>query len=104
LAAFGTAGFFLLMTFKMKMLAGACGVLAIAMIWRWLWDADAGLRHPPVDIGGGLRLPVSCNGSASHSWWAMIILVMVCASIFSSLLFAYLFLWTTSPQVWLTSA
>jgi cytochrome c oxidase subunit I+III len=101
LAALGTAGFFLLLTFKMEALAGACGVLAIVMIWRWLWDADAGPNHPPVDIGGGLRLPVFCSGSASHSWWAMIILVMVCASIFGSLSFAYLFLWTTSPEVWL---
>lgn len=100
LAALGTAGFFLLLTFKLTVLAGACGVFALVMIWLWLWDADAGPSHPPVDIGGGLRLPVSCSGSASHSWWAMIILLMVCTSIFSSLLFAYLFLWTTSPDVW----
>src|SRR5690606_7287925 len=63
-----------------------------------------GPDHPPVDIGGRLRLPVSCSGSASHSWWAMIMLIMVCASIFSVLLFAYLFLWTTSPEVWPDSA
>ncbi len=100
LAALGTAGFFLLLTFKMKLLAVACGLLAIVMIWRWLWDADAGPIPSPVDIGGGLRLPAICQGSSAHSWWAMIILVMVCASIFSSLLFAYLFLWTTSPEVW----
>ncbi len=100
LAAIGTAGFFLLLTFKMNALAAASGVLAVAMILRWLWDADAGPNHPPVDIGGGLRLPVYCTGSASHSWWAMIILVMVCGSIFGSLLFTYLFLWTVSPEVW----
>jgi cytochrome c oxidase subunit I+III len=100
LAALGTAGFFLLLTFKQEGLAAACGVLAVAMIVRWLWDADANPQHPPVDIGGGLRLPVSCSGSASHSWWSMVILVIVCASIFGSLMFAYLFLWTTSPEVW----
>ncbi|NYT44562.1 cbb3-type cytochrome c oxidase subunit I [Alcaligenaceae bacterium] len=100
LAALGTAGFFLLLTFKMKLLAAACGLLAIVMIWRWLWDADAGPIASPVDVGGGLRLPAICHGSSAHSWWAMIILVMVCASIFSSLLFAYLFLWTTSPEAW----
>ncbi|MDS1139737.1 cbb3-type cytochrome c oxidase subunit I [Pusillimonas sp. SM2304] len=99
-AALGTAGFFLLLTFKMTALAAACGLLALAMIWRWLWDADAGPDHPPVDIGGGVRVPVSCRGSASHSWWAMIMLIMVCTSIFSSLMFAYLFLWTTSPGMW----
>lgn len=104
LAALGTAGFFLLLTFKLTVLAAACGVLAVAMILLWLWDADAGPSHPPVDIGGGLHLPVSCSGSHSHSWWAMVILVMVCTSIFSSLLFAYLFLWTTSPDVWPAAA
>lgn len=30
----------------------------------------------------------------------MIMLLIVCASIFGSLLFAYLFLWTTSPGIW----
>lgn len=99
-AALGTAGFFLLLTFKMHALAAACGLLALAMIWRWLWDADARPERPHVNIGGGIYVPVSCRGSASHSWWAMIILVMVCASIFGAMTFAYLFLWITSPQVW----
>src|SRR3546814_4774030 len=44
LAALGTAGFFPLLTFKLEALAAACGVLAVAMIWRWLWDADTGDR------------------------------------------------------------
>ncbi|HEY9280767.1 MAG TPA: cbb3-type cytochrome c oxidase subunit I [Eoetvoesiella sp.] len=104
LAALGTAGFFLLLTFKQEALAGACGVLAVAMILRWLWDTDEGSNHPLVNIGGGLRLPVACMGSASHSWWAMVLLIIVSGSIFSSLLFAYLFLWTTSPRVWVPPA
>src|SRR5690606_18908845 len=100
MAALGTAGFFLLLTFKLELLAGACGLLALVMIWRWLWAADMSPEHRSIDIGGGIRLPVSCDGSTSHSWWAMIMLVMVCVSIFSSLSFAYLFLWSTSPDVW----
>jgi len=100
LAALGTAGFFLLLTAKLTLPAAAFGVLAVAMILRWLWDADPGPDHPPVDVGGGLRLPVSCTGPGSHSWWAMVMLVMVCASIFCALLFSYLFLWTTSPEIW----
>lgn len=99
-AAVGTAGFFLLLTFKQEALAGACGLLALIMIWRWLWAADMSPEHQTVDIGGGIRLPVSAHGCASHSWWAMIMLIMVCVSIFSSLSFAYLFLWTTSPEIW----
>ncbi|MBV7486860.1 cbb3-type cytochrome c oxidase subunit I [Bordetella sp. BOR01] len=104
LAALGTAGFFLLLTVKLMVPAVLFGILAVAMILRWLWDADPAPDHPPVDIGGGLRLPVYCAGSASHSWWAMVMLIMVCASIFSALLFSYLFLWTTSPETWPASA
>lgn len=100
LAALGTAGFFLLLTFKLPMLAGAFGLLAMVSIWRWLWDADTGPDRMEVDIGAGLRLPMACPGSGSHSWWAMVMLVMVCASIFGSLVFSYLFLWTSSPQGW----
>ncbi|KRC86103.1 cytochrome c oxidase subunit 1 [compost metagenome] len=100
LAALGTAGFFLLLTFKLLPLAAAFGVLAVASLWRWLWDADTGPDLPPVDIGGGLRIPMMCSGSASHSSWATVLLVIVCASMFGSLLFSYLFLWTAGPQAW----
>lgn len=100
LAALGTAGFFLLLTFKMHALAAACGVLAVASLWRWLWDADTGPDYAPVDIGAGERVPMMCSGAASHYGWAMTLLVIVCASIFGSLCFAYLFLWTTAPGAW----
>src|SRR5690606_17219488 len=100
MAAFGTAGFFLLLTFKLEGLAAACGLLALAMIWRWLWAADTSPELAPVDIGGGIQLPISGQGGINHSWWAMVMLLMVCASIFSSLLFAYLFLWTSAPEAW----
>ncbi|QCS66986.1 cytochrome ubiquinol oxidase subunit I [Achromobacter denitrificans] len=98
LAAVGTAGFFLLLTFKLPVLAAGFGVLAVAALWRWLWDADTAPDLGEVDIGAGIRLPTTCPGSASHSWWAMIMLALVCASIFGSLVFAYLFLWTATPQ------
>ena len=99
LAALGTAGFFLLLTFKLPLLATAFGVLAVAALWRWLWDADTGAPLE-VDVGAGLRLPLGCPGSASHSWWAMVMLVMVSASIFASLVFAYLFLWAADREAW----
>ncbi|ANN77462.1 cytochrome c oxidase subunit I [Bordetella flabilis] len=99
-AALGTAGFFLLLTVKMTLLAAACGVLTVVMILRWLWGSEPAGVQAVVDIGGGSRLPTHCNGPQSHSWWAMVILLMVCASIFGAMVFAYLFLWTTSPEGW----
>jgi cytochrome c oxidase subunit I+III len=36
----------------------------------------------------------------SHSWWAMIVLLLASASVFASLAASYYFLWTVSPGVW----
>ncbi|WP_332813726.1 cbb3-type cytochrome c oxidase subunit I [Ramlibacter sp.] len=104
LAAVGTAGFFLLLTVKLVLPALLFGVLALASVVKWLWESDPGPSHPPVDVGGGVRLPVQMTGPDSHSWWAMVVLILVCGSIFGSLVFSYLFLWTVSPEVWPTAA
>ncbi|HEY0848060.1 MAG TPA: cytochrome c oxidase subunit I [Noviherbaspirillum sp.] len=100
LAAFGTAGFFLLLTVKLVVPAVVSGVIAVAMVVLWMWSTDPGPTHPPVHIGGGIRLPVYLTGAGSHSWWAMVVLILVSGSIFGCLLFSYLFLWTVSPDVW----
>jgi cytochrome c oxidase subunit I+III len=100
LGAIFTAAFFLLLTFKLVAPALVCGVIAIASILRWAWDTDPGVSHPPVDIGGGIKLPVYLNGPQSHSWWASVIVILVAASIFFAMIFSYLFLWTVSPDAW----
>jgi len=100
LAAFGTAAFFLLLTVKVVVPALFFGVFAVAMIIRWVWETDPGPTHPPVDIGGGIRLPVYVTGPMSHSRWAMIVLIVVSASLFACLIFSYYFLWTVSPGFW----
>ncbi|TFZ01384.1 cbb3-type cytochrome c oxidase subunit I [Ramlibacter rhizophilus] len=100
LAAVFTAAFFLLLTVKLVWLALACAVIATASVFRWIWSTDPGFSHPPVDVGGGIRLQVYCNGPKSHSWWAMMVLVIVSGSIFASLVFSYFYLWTVSPQLW----
>ena len=56
--------------------------------------------RPSVDIGGGLRLPVYVTGPESHSWWAMIVLIIVTGTAFACLVFSYLFLWTITPGAW----
>jgi cytochrome c oxidase subunit I+III len=100
LAAFGTAAFFLLLTVKVVVPALFFGVFAIAMIIRWAWETDPGPSHPPVDIGGGIKLPVYVTGPMSHSRWAMVVLMIVSASLFACLIFSYYFLWTVAPGFW----
>ncbi|HLF97079.1 MAG TPA: cbb3-type cytochrome c oxidase subunit I [Methylococcaceae bacterium] len=100
LAAFGTAVFFLLLTVKLVVPALFAGVFTIAMAICWMWSTDPGPSHPPIDIGGGIKLPVYVTGPMSHSWWAMVVLIVVSLSQLGCLLFAYFFLWTVSPEVW----
>ncbi|MHB0770955.1 cytochrome c oxidase subunit I [Bradyrhizobium sp. 5.13L] len=99
LAAVFTAAFFMLLTAKAVALAFACGLLAVAMILFWMWGSDP-KSLAPVDIGGGLTLPTYATGSLSHSWWAMIVLMLVSGSLYLAYVFSYLYLWTISPQVW----
>jgi cytochrome c oxidase subunit I+III len=100
LAAVFTAAFFLLLTVKLVVPALVCGVAALVMVIAWMWQTDPGENHPPVDIGGGITLPVYMTGTPSHSWWAMVILLLVAASMFIALAFSYLYIWTVSPQAW----
>jgi cytochrome c oxidase subunit I+III len=99
--AWFTAAFFLLLTFKLTVPALIiCGAIAVAAILHWAWQLDPPADHAPVDIGGGLRLPVYATGPLSQAWWAMVILMLVAASLYGCLLFSYHYLWTVSPAVW----
>jgi heme/copper-type cytochrome/quinol oxidase subunit 3 len=67
---------------------------------HWGWDLD-----PPVDaklahIGGGIHLPTYMSGPSSQSWWAMVVLMLVSATLYGCLVFSYFFLWHRSPEVW----
>jgi cytochrome c oxidase subunit I+III len=99
-AAWFTAAFFLLLTFKLVVPAAACGAAALAALLHWAWELDPPADRPPVDIGGGLRLPVYASGPLSQAWWAMVILMLVAAALYGCLLFSYLYLWTVSPDQW----
>jgi cytochrome c oxidase subunit I+III len=100
LAAVFTAAFFLLLTVKLVMPAIVCGVIAFATVVWWLWETDPGPIRPPADIGGGIIVPVYVTGPMNHSWWAMIVLMVVSGMTFACLLFSYFFLWLVNPGHW----
>ncbi len=89
IAALGTAGFFLLLTAEVFWLAALCGVIAVVAIIMWLWQTDPLPHAPTVAIGEGVRVPVGAQGTASHAWWAMVLLLGVDATVFASMLFAH---------------
>ena len=99
LAAVGTAGFFMLLTVKLVTLALMSGVFAVAMILIWMWGSDPKPARR-AEIGHGIMVPTYVSGSLSHSWWAMVILLLVAGSLYLAYVFSYLYLWTVSPQVW----
>jgi cytochrome c oxidase subunit I+III len=99
LGAVFTAAFFMLLTVKAVTTALACGVLAVTMILIWMWGSDQKpLRR--AEIGHGIKVPTYVSGPLSHSWWAMVVLLLVAGSLYLAYVFSYLYLWTVSPQVW----
>ena len=40
------------------------------------------------------------SGPASSSWWAMVVLMLVAASLFGCAIFSYLYLWVVAPGTW----
>ncbi|MCC6534778.1 MAG: cbb3-type cytochrome c oxidase subunit I [Burkholderiales bacterium] len=100
LAGAGTAAFFLFLTVKLMLPAALGGVIALVACWLWLWQTDRGPVHAPVDIGGGITLPVYASGSVGHSWWAMVVLLLVSGTILSALVFAFYYYWTIAPGPW----
>ncbi len=90
IAAAGTAGFFLLLTVKMTLVAWSCAVMAVVGILAWLWQSDRAPLQAEARVSDTLVLPVGAVGSASHSWWGTMIMLVVDATIFASFVFAYI--------------
>lgn len=99
-AAVFTAAFFLLLTVKLVIPAIICGIIAIISCLVWVWELDPGPDKGEVEIGAGLKLPTYATGPSSHSWWAMVVLILVAASLYIAFVFSYLYLWVVSPDVW----
>ena len=99
LAAVFTAAFFLLLTGKLVVPAVACGIVALVAMLRWGWELDPAPGEP-VAIGGGIVVPTYMSGPRSTSWWAVVVLILVSASLYGAAVFSYLYLWTVSPKLW----
>ncbi|WP_207462361.1 cytochrome c oxidase subunit I [Azospirillum sp. SYSU D00513] len=100
LAGLFTALHFLCLTVGWYLISILPALIAIASVIWWLWDLDTGEDHPPQEVGGGWRIPVYVQGPSNHSWWAMVVLLLVDGTAFACLIFSYIFLWTVSPDVW----
>lgn len=100
LAALFTALLFFSLTLKFVIPAAIFAVLAVGCIVKWMWEMDPGPAKGLIDIGGGLKLPSYAAGPNSHSWWAIIVLILVASSLYISYFFSYVYVWTVSPDAW----
>jgi cytochrome c oxidase subunit I+III len=100
LAGFGTAAFFLCLTVKWIVPSMVGGAVALACILLWLWQGDPEPTERRYDIGGGILLPDHEVGSASHAWWASVVVLLVDGAVFASLVFGFYYLWTVSAGTW----
>ncbi|HEY0941050.1 MAG TPA: cbb3-type cytochrome c oxidase subunit I [Steroidobacter sp.] len=98
LAGVGTAVFFLSLTVKWTVVAVFGAVVALVSILKWLWEVDPAPSGKLFDVGGSLNLPDYMSGSSSHSWWSMVVLMLVDGSIFACLVFSFYYLWTITPS------
>lgn len=89
-AAAGTAGFFLLLTVSLVVPAALCGIVALTAIVIWLWGSDRAAPQETAEVVDGVFLPTGLAGHRSHSWWAVVVLLCVDASVFASASFAHL--------------
>jgi cytochrome c oxidase subunit I+III len=71
-------------------------VIGFALLWLW----DTGLRQDPepIDAGLGKQLLPHPAVEQAPGWWGMIFTIIFDATLFASLLFGYLFLWTIAPN------
>ncbi len=90
LAAIGTAAFFLLMTVKQVGGTVAGAVLTLVSIWAWLWQTDRAPAAEEAEAADGVLLPLGASGRQSPSFWGVVILIVVEATIFASMAFAHL--------------
>jgi cytochrome c oxidase subunit I+III len=90
IAALGTAGFFLLLTVQLALAAWAFGIVAVAAVLAWMWQTDKAPLKQTAQVADQVTLPVGVSGTASHSWWATIIMLVVDGSIFAAFMFAYI--------------
>jgi cytochrome c oxidase subunit I+III len=89
-AAAGTAGFFLLLTVGWVASAWACAIAAVVCVWAWLWGLDRPAPLERAPVGRDLVLPVGGDGRAGHALWGFVVVLVVDASVFLSLLYAHL--------------
>jgi cytochrome c oxidase subunit I+III len=89
--------FFIGLLAQVYSLAAIGLVLTLAVLLRWLWDTE---RTPEqmLDVGGGLRLTTRLPPRLSPARLSLLLGLVALATLYASLAYAFLYLWTVSPR------
>lgn len=98
LMASGLAVFFVLFLFSAYALSLVGVGIAAVFGWRWLWSLGGKTDPEPLDAGHGLILPVHYVARSVPTLLGLKYFLVANAAFFGSLVFGYLFLWTTAPD------
>ena len=74
-------------------LAAGALAAALAVFIRWLWSSSDAGAPLEIDAGGGLVLPLHGASPEAPGVWGTMVLLLILASLFASLVFGYYFLW-----------
>jgi cytochrome c oxidase subunit I+III len=89
-----TGGFFLSILAGVYLLAPIF-LMAVAVCgWRWAWALGSQQDLGLIDAGCGMNLPVQGEASGSPGYWGSVFAIVADATLFSTLLFGYAYLWT----------
>jgi cytochrome c oxidase subunit I+III len=79
-------------------LASLAAVAALIVVLRWSWENGAHSKAAPLAADEPRELPLHSRTLDGPGLWGMIVALMANATLYLSLLFAWLYLWTAAPQ------
>ena len=95
--ALGLAFFFVSFLFSAYLISLAGLGAALVCVLAWLWRTGLTFDPEPQPIGLGEIAPAHVTSTSSPGWWGMLFTLLADTVFFGSLVFGYLFLWTSAP-------
>ncbi|HET6518545.1 MAG TPA: cbb3-type cytochrome c oxidase subunit I, partial [Geminicoccaceae bacterium] len=86
---------FLVKLYALSVVGAALTLLAVVV---WMWEAPD-RTHPrrPLPAGPGLDLPLNHGLHHAPAWTALVVTLAIDATLYASLVYAYLYLWSFAP-------
>ena len=83
---------------KIYWLSALGAALTLGALLFWAWHGSADREALMARAGMNTLLPLHAGLHRSPGWWGTLIALLADGALFSSLIFAWFFLWTAAPQ------